>query len=215
MKLNPARCAGHCLPTILSPPTLQQWCINSLPREINLSLSPWQRTSVWCTFVSRSRQLRTRDWLTETTEQQILDCWISSDYTLEEFCIPLLDANRSVGCSWETEGKCKCIKHTWICHKMAPEQRLRTLTDIQRTPHPQCSTIGHPIIQFILKFTRESLYWRTFPICRLVCSTTVFLLMFERRPRQNLSPWLGSVKPSTVMLGWLAWKVSPTRVLSS
>ena len=35
----------------------------------------------------------------------------------------------------------------------------------------------------------------------------------HRNLQLDLSPWLGSVKPSTVMLGWEAWNVSPTLII--
>ena len=53
------------------------------------------------------------------------------------------------------------------------------------------------------------------PICLRVSSTAAFLLTLESSPRQKRSELEGSVKPSTVMEGWEAWKVSPTRWFSS
>lgn len=53
-------------------------------------------------------------------------------------------------------------------------------------------------------------------MCLLVFSMVEFLLTFERSPRQNLFLLLeGSVKPSMRTLREDAWKVSPTRLLSS
>lgn len=48
------------------------------------------------------------------------------------------------------------------------------------------------------------------PICLLVISTVAFRLTLESKPKQNLSEFDGSVKPSTVSEGCDAWKVSPT-----
>lgn len=53
------------------------------------------------------------------------------------------------------------------------------------------------------------------PMCLRVSSTAAFLLTLESRPRQKRSELEGSVKPSTVMEGCEAWKVSPTRWFSS
>ena len=47
-------------------------------------------------------------------------------------------------------------------------------------------------------------------LCLLVVSTVAFLFTLESKPRQNLSEFDGSVKPSTVSEGCEAWKVSPT-----
>lgn len=56
---------------------------------------------------------------------------------------------------------------------------------------------------------------RLLPICLRVSSTAAFRLTLESSPRQKRSELEGSVKPSTVMDGWEAWNVSPTRWLSS
>ena len=56
---------------------------------------------------------------------------------------------------------------------------------------------------------------RPLPICLRVSSTAAFRLTLESSPRQKRSELEGSVKPSTVMDGWEAWNVSPTRWLSS
>lgn len=56
---------------------------------------------------------------------------------------------------------------------------------------------------------------RELPMCRLVSSTAAFLLTLDSKPRQKRSELEGSVKPSTVMEGCEAWKVSPTLWLSS
>lgn len=55
----------------------------------------------------------------------------------------------------------------------------------------------------------------TLPMCLLVSSTAAFLLTLDNSPKQKRSELDGSVKPSTVMEGCEAWKVSPTRWFNS
>lgn len=68
----------------------------------------------------------------------------------------------------------------------------------QKTPHPQKPS-SLPL-----------------PMCLRVCSMVELRLTLESRPRQKRFLLLdGSVKPSTRTLRDEAWKVSPTRLLSS
>lgn len=62
---------------------------------------------------------------------------------------------------------------------------------------------------------KQKLQFVGLPMCRRVNSTAELRLTLDSRPRQKRSELEGSVKPSTVSDGCEAWKVSPTRWLSS
>ena len=104
--------------------------------------------------------------------------------------------------------------HHHNCNALSPARKWMTLTGTQQRPRHRYSTTARPLEKFLwlgemmmcvmtvelfihhLQDTHISkkmmnddamMKSNTFPIWRLVCSTTVLRLMFDNRPRQNLA----------------------------
>lgn len=144
-------------------------------------------------------------------------CFCQLDTHLEGSCKPWQGASRSAGYSWGSGQRWRCHWDTLQilllrCNTAAHhglEENTEQPSQIKLI-YVSCSICVLQVCQY-----RSTLMTWALPICLRVSSTDALRLTFDNRPRQKRSELEGSVKPSTVSEGCEAWKVSPTRWLSS
>lgn len=167
-----------------------------------------QRTFELCTCVSIDRLLRNLVTPIVTITRQIPDYWISSNCIRVEFCIRSPDANHIVGYNWDFAQIC------W--NHLNIRQILRR----------QCNR-DERLCRCVVAFVRRLRFdWRSIGDRDRIWfwnwrkeETNYIGIVFREDSVSiddtDLSELDGSVKPSTVIDGCDAWKVSPTRVFNS